>query len=254
MLSVQLAEAVGKGHLSYSSVKYALQDMRLWEMYMRGQLFKESEALTFGSMYDCLLFTPEDFDKQFMVLNDSAKCEEIGGRAPRMTNKYKAWVKDFQEEAEEKKVKLIGQDDFKKAQEMIERLKVTGVMEEYLIGDYQHEFNKEISGVPVRGFLDCLNKDYISDHKTTRSLSAFRYAVRDYGYDIQAYIYCSVLGLDKFYWVAQEKAYPYVIGVYQASDETIENGKVKFDKAVERITRYLDNNLETETFYIKGLI
>jgi len=99
-----------------------------------------------------------------------------------------------------------------------------------------------------------LNKDYISDHKTTRSLSAFRYAVRDYGYDIQAYIYCSVLGLDKFYWVAQEKAYPYVIGVYQASDETIENGKVKFDKAVERITRYLDNNLETETFYIKGLI
>ena len=137
---------------------------------------------------------------------------------------------------------------------MIERLKVTGVMEEYLIGDYQHEFNKEISGVPVRGFLDCLNKDYISDHKTTRSLSAFRYAVRDYGYDIQAYIYCSVLGLDKFYWVAQEKAYPYVIGVYQASDETIENGKVKFYKAVERITRYLDNNLETETFYIKGLI
>ena len=70
MLSVQLAEAVGKGHLSYSSIKYALQDMRLWEMYMRGQLKKESDALTFGSMYDCLLFTPEDFDKQFMVLNE----------------------------------------------------------------------------------------------------------------------------------------------------------------------------------------
>ena len=254
MLSVQLAEAVGKGHLSYSSIKYALQDMRLWEMYMRGQLKKESDALTFGSMYDCLLFTPEDFDKQFMVLNDSTKCEEIGGRAPRMTNKYKAWVKDFQEEADEKGVKLIGEDDFQKAKEMIERLKVTGVLQEYLIGDYQHEFNKEISGVPVRGFLDCLNKDYISDHKTTRSLSSFRYAVRDYGYDIQAYIYCSVLGLDKFYWVAQEKTYPYVIGVYQASDETIANGQAKFDRAVERITRYLDNNLETNTFFIKGVI
>ena len=70
-----------------------------------------------------------------------------------MTNKYKAWVKDFQEEADSKGVKLIGEDDFKKAKEMIERLKVTGVLEEYLIGDYQHEFNEEISGVPVRGFL-----------------------------------------------------------------------------------------------------
>ena len=254
MLSIKLAESVGKGHLSYSSIKYALQDMKLWEMYMRGQLFKESDALTFGSMYDCLLFTPEDFDKQFLVLNDSAKCEEIGGRAPRMTNKYKAWVKDFQEEAEQKGVKLIGEDDFKKAQEMIERLKVSGVLEQYLIGDYQYEFNQEIDGVPVRGFLDCLNKEYISDHKTTRSLNQFRYAVRDYGYAIQAYIYCTVLGLDKFYWVAQEKAYPFAIGVFEASEETIANGKAKFDKAVERISRYLDNNIDTETFFIKGTI
>lgn len=254
MLSIKLAESVGKGHLSYSSIKYALQDMKLWEMYMRGQLFKESEALTFGSMYDCLLFTPEDFDKQFLVLNDSEKCEEIGGRAPRMTNKYKAWVKDFQQEAEEKGVKLIGQDDYKKAQEMIDRLKVSGVLETYLIGDYQYEFNQEINGVPVRGFLDCLNKEYISDHKTTRSLNQFRYAVRDYGYDIQAYIYCTVLGLDKFYWVAQEKAYPFAIGVFEASEETLADGEAKFNKAVERINRYLDNNLKTDTFFIKGII
>ena len=254
MLSIKLAEAVGKGHLSYSSIKYALQDMKLWEMYMKGQLKKESDALTFGSMYDCLLFTPENFDNQFMVLNDRTKCEEIGGRAPRMTNKYKDWVKDFEEQAESKGVKLIGEEDFKKAQEMIDRLKVSGVLEQYLIGDYQHEFNQEIDGVPVRGFLDCLNRDYISDHKTTRSLSQFRYAVKDYGYDIQAYIYCTVLGVDKFYWVAQEKAYPYAIGVYEASDETISRGKEKFDRAVSRITRYIDNNIETDTFYIKSVI
>jgi len=254
MLSIKLAESVGKGHLSYSSIKYALQDMKLWEMYMRGQLFKESDALTFGSMYDCLLFTPEDFDKQFMVLNDSSKCEEIGGRAPRMTNKYKAWAKDFQEEADQKGLKLIGEDDFQKAKEMIERLKVSGVLETYLIGNYQHEFNEQINGVPVRGFLDCLNENYISDHKTTRGLKQFRYAVRDYGYDIQAYIYCTVLGLDTFYWVAQEKSYPYAIGVYQASEETLVSGQEKFNKAVDRINRYLDNNLKTDTFFIKGMI
>ena len=51
--------AGGQTHLSYSSLKYALGDMRLWEMYMRGQLKKESEALRFGSLYDLLLFEPE---------------------------------------------------------------------------------------------------------------------------------------------------------------------------------------------------
>jgi hypothetical protein len=254
MLSIKLAENVGKGHLSYSSIKHALHDMKLWEMYMKGQLKFDSDALTFGSMYDCLLFTPEDFSGRYMVLKDYAKCQEIGGRAPRMTNKYKAWVAEFEKEAEEKGVKLIGEDDYKKATEMIERLVVSGVRDEYLLGNYQHEFNQEIDGVPVRGFLDCLNEDYISDHKTTRSLKQFRYAVKDYGYDIQAYIYCSVLGLDKFYWVAQEKAYPYAIGVYQASEETIETGQAKFEKAVERINRYLDNKWDTDTFYIKSTI
>lgn len=254
MLSIKLAENVGKGHLSYSSIKYALQDMKLWEMYMRGQLKKESDALTFGSMYDCLLFTPEEFDDRFMVLNDSAKCEEIGGRAPRMTNKYKAWVKEFEETAKENNLKLIGEDDYKKAVEMIQRLVVSGVRDEYLLGNYQHEFNQEIHGVPVRGFLDCLNDNYISDHKTTRSLKQFRYAVKDYGYDIQAYIYCSVLGLDKFYWVAQEKAYPFAIGVYEASEETLLSGREKFERAVERINWYLDNKRSTDTFYIKSKI
>ena len=71
----QLTERVGKPHLSYSSLKYALGDMRLWEMYMRGQLKKESEALYFGSLYDLLLFEPEKFNDVYYTLDDSSICE-----------------------------------------------------------------------------------------------------------------------------------------------------------------------------------
>ena len=148
MLSIKLAEATGKGHLSYSSIKYALQDMRLWEMYMKGQLKMKSDALTFGSMYDCLLFTPEEFDGQFFVLNDKEKCDEIGGRAPKMTNKYKDWVKQFVEEADDKGLTMVSGADLEKAKEMIERLKVSGVHDKYLKGEYQYEFNKEMGRVP----------------------------------------------------------------------------------------------------------
>ena len=36
-LREQLTAATGKGHLSYSSIKYALGDMQLWEMKMKGE-------------------------------------------------------------------------------------------------------------------------------------------------------------------------------------------------------------------------
>ena len=65
----KLIEAVGKGHLSYSSIKYALGDMRLWEMYMRGQLKKESDALTFGTMYDMMLFEPEKAQERYYPMD-----------------------------------------------------------------------------------------------------------------------------------------------------------------------------------------
>ena len=64
----RLTEAVGKPHLSYSSLKYALGDMRLWEMYMRGQLKKESDALHFGSLYD-LLYSNQKNSKMSTTLS-----------------------------------------------------------------------------------------------------------------------------------------------------------------------------------------
>ena len=87
----QLTAAVGKPHLSYSSLKYALGDMKLWEMYMRGQLKKESEALYFGSLYDMLLFEPEKAHEIYYTLDDADIIKEIGGKSPRNTKKYREW-------------------------------------------------------------------------------------------------------------------------------------------------------------------
>ena len=65
----QLQERVGKGHLSYSSIKYALGDMRLWEMKMKGEMKYTSDALTFGTLYDMLLFEKEKAMKEYLVLD-----------------------------------------------------------------------------------------------------------------------------------------------------------------------------------------
>lgn len=250
-----LMEKTGKPTLSYTSIKYALKDMKLFELYVKGKLEFSSDALTFGSMYDTMLFESEKFDDRFFVLDDSAICMSIGGKAPRMTKKYKEWKADFMKNIDTEKLTVVSEDDHEKAIKMINRLVDTGVLESHLSGEYQAESVGFIDDVPVRGFLDCLNENYISDSKTVgRGLSGFKYDVFKFGYDIQAYVYSALNDNKPFYWVAQDKASPFMVGVYEASDETLASGERKFRQAVDNITSFLQSNEDTNTHYIFDII
>ena len=56
-----------------------------------GQLKKESDALTFGTLYDMMLFEPEKAHETYFVLDDSDIVADIGGKNPRSTKRYKEW-------------------------------------------------------------------------------------------------------------------------------------------------------------------
>lgn len=252
----QLTERVGKPHLSYSSLKYALGDMRLWEMYMRGQLKKESEALQFGSLYDLLLFEPEKFSDVYYTLDDSSICDAIGGKYPRNTKRYKEWKAEAAQTAENADKQLAPAADVKKAKEMIQRLKDCGLYDKrFAGGKYQVEFNVDIDGVPLKGFLDCLQDgQYIVDSKSSRSIDKFRYDVNSFSYDIQAYIYTKVFGLKDFYWVVQEKAYPFYPADVKCSEETLFRGEMKFHQALENIQAYLASNDKPEQHFAEFVV
>ena len=251
----QLQKAVGKPHLSYSSLKYALGDMRLWEMYMRGQLKKESEALYFGSLYDLLLFEPEKFADTYYTLDDTDIVADIGGKYPRSTKRYKEWKTEAAQATENADKILAPMEDVKKAKEMIQRLKDCGLYDKrFAGGKYQVEFNVDLDGVPLKGFLDCLQDDCIIDSKSSRSISKFRYDVNSFSYDIQAYIYTKVFGIKDFYWVVQEKAYPFYPADVKCSDESLFKGEMKFHEALENIKRYLDGDTKTSEHYAEFIV
>jgi hypothetical protein len=252
----QLTERVGKPHLSYSSLKYALGDMRLWEMYMRGQLKKESEALYFGSLYDLLLFEPEKFKDVYYTLDDTSICESIGGKYPRNTKRYKEWKAEAAQTTENADKLLAPAADVKKAKEMIQRLKDCGLYDKrFAGGKYQVEFNVDVDGVPLKGFLDCLQDgQYIVDSKSSRSIDKFRYDVNSFSYDIQAYIYTKVFGLKDFYWVVQEKAYPFYPADVKCSEETLFRGEMKFHQALENIQKYLNEKQRSEEHFAEFIV
>lgn len=250
----KLTAAVGKPHLSYSSLKYALGDMRLWEMYMRGQLKKQSDALIFGTLYDMLLFEPEKAHDTYWVLDDMDIVNSIGGKYPRSTKRYKEWKAQESEKHADKE--LASQEDWKKAKEMIQRLKDCGLYDRrFAGGKFQVEFNVDIDGVPLKGFLDCLREDeFIVDSKSSRSIDKFRYDVNSFSYDIQAYVYTKVFGLKDYYWVVQEKAYPFYPADVKCSDETLFRGEMKFHEALENIKNYLDEPTKIRRHFAEFIV
>lgn len=252
----QLTTAVGKPHLSYSSLKYALGDMRLWEMYMRGQLKKESDALQFGSLYDMMLFEPEKARDTYFVLDDTYIVERMaknGAKNPRITKKYRDWKAEQQELNQGKTI--ASQEDWRRAEEMIQRLKDCGLYDKrFAGGKFQVEFNVDLDGVPLKGFLDCLQDDCIIDSKSSRAIDKFRYDVNSWSYDIQAYIYTKVFGIKDFYWVVQEKAYPFYPADVKCSDETLFRGEMKFHQAIENINDYLNGDKQTEKHFAEFIV
>ena len=270
--ALRLQEVTGKGYLSYSALKYAAdgsrdQDMKLFELYMKGLLKKDSPALSFGKLYDCLLLEPEKVDDYFTVLDDSDIISELSKsyKNPKASKAYKERTAHLLEEAEKTGKTVVSEEDMSMAENMILRLDSSEVLNtetgeinhvrDYLSGTAQYEINDWIDEIPVRGFLDVLGDGFISDSKTTRSISGFKYDVNSFNYDIQAFIYTRVLGIDDFYWVVQQKSKPYLCAVYKASESTIANGERKFWSAIENIDRWLKNpTKDTSSFALFNLI
>lgn len=242
----QLQERYGKPHLSYSSLKHALGDMRQFEMYMRGELYKTSDALQFGSLYDCLLLTPSEAPDLYVVMPEEELKKGIKAKNVKQTKEYGRRVQEFKEEAEKNGKTIVTEEDWQRARSMIDRLSDEGVLDDVLAGGQaQVEFNEDVDGVPLKGFIDYLHPDFVLDSKSTRSMSKFRYDVNSFCYDIQAYIYTLVTGKQDFYWLVQEKTEPFYPGLVKCSDKTLFSGEMKFNEAVENIRTWM-NTEQTE--------
>jgi hypothetical protein len=249
-LQETLKERYGKPHLSYSSLKHALGDMRKWEMYMRGEIKYESPALSFGSLYDCLLLTPTEVPDKFTVMPDEELTAGIKAVNVKNTKEYKRRVSEFEAEAEEAGKTVVTEDEWTTAKDMITRLDDEGLLDRVLQGgSAQVEFNEIIDGIPLKGFLDYDHPDYVLDSKSTRSVDKFRYDVNSFCYDIQAYLYLKVTGREEFFWLVQEKSDPYYPALVKCSQKTLFAGEMKVEQALENIDKWLSTDQSEQRGY-----
>lgn len=84
----------GEKHLSFSSLKAFAESPADFIQYQLRER-KTTPAMIWGSLIHCLILEPENFQNVYVVMDDKAKCEEIGGKSPRQTNLYKEWKANF---------------------------------------------------------------------------------------------------------------------------------------------------------------
>lgn len=255
-LSKELEKRYGKPHLSYSSIKQAMDDMAIFDAYMRKKITFKSAALDFGTIYDMLLFEREKAMATYFVLDHEyvmERCPESvhKAKAPKATDAYKNAKAEIEAELEAQGRVLCSAEDWKMANDMIDRLHTCGLYERYMTGEYQKPIMKEVDGVLVKGFIDCRATDFIVDSKSTRSVTGFRYDVKSLSYDIQAYLYTQAEGCNRFYWVAQEKTYPYTPALVKCSEETLFNGEMKFKSAIHKIKSWLSTENDPLSDFIE---
>lgn len=81
----------GEDHLSFSSLSAFAEspaDFIAYKLKTR----ETTPAMQYGAMVHCLVLEPQDFYNRYWVLDDVAKCIEIGGAKPRATSAYKSWI------------------------------------------------------------------------------------------------------------------------------------------------------------------
>lgn len=241
----QIQERYGKDYLSYSSIKYVLQDMAQFDRYMKGEMYKDSDALYFGSLYDMMLLEFEKCMDTYVLITHSEVMDLVSDKTkqaknPKLTKEYKEIVEGLKRNAEVDKKIVCSVEDWDTAKAMVARIDSSG-LRRYLTGKVQERVEVDICGVKFMGYLDCLGDGFVTDSKSTRSVTGFRYDVKKFSYHLQAYIYTQATGIDKFYWVAQEKTYPYLPALVECSEDTLWSAELTINDSLRKLNAWFEN-------------
>jgi len=224
----------GKKFLSNSDIKTLLSNPL--------NLHKETEKnvnLLFGSYLHTLILQPDKLTS-FKILDYPNR-------------NYKAYKEEVASHGE---ICLL-EHEADKAHELSNVLLSNKIISDLILGTGAHsKVEHEVPGILDfngnlwKGKADVLNHDekLVIDIKTSSDIERFKWSVRDYNYDSQAYLYSRMFGYELIFIVIDKNTH--VINIFEVSDETLENGSDK----VFRANGMYDLYYKTEGFNPKEYI
>lgn len=219
----------------------AISRSELWKLNESPEKFKwykehptpPTPALLFGQVVHKLLLEPDGFENEFAVF------PEVDRRTKAGKEEYAAFLDENKEKG------LITIDAFQTAWDMAEKAKQEPFVAKLLNGEHEKPFfwTDEVTQEDCKCRVDCLTdiggKPYVIDYKTCSDASndAFMRDAIKYGYHVQAAMYSD--GVERnigvkptFVFIAQEKAEPYAINIFQADEAFVQYGEDVFRELI----------------------
>ena len=253
--------SIPRGHPQFVMSRSELVEFnRCPHRWIAGFESDESKATEWGSLVDCLVLTPDQFDTRFAVCPETYPDSKTGEAKPWTfaANFCKEWRKehegkqivkaDTHQQAENAVKFAFGQPD-------IAALIKCSRKQVMVVGDYQDEATGLV--VSVKALLDLVpDKDderfgkVLSDLKTTTcgAEGAWTKKVWDMGYHVQSAfftdLYCAASGEDRtdFWHVVQESMPPWETVLWPLSADFVEIGRVQYQAALARYCECLKAN------------
>lgn len=211
---------VGKNYLSNSDIGTLLNNPRLF-----GIKREDNKNFLFGRYFHYLILEPE-------------KAEDIPyvDVSSRNTKAYKEFLDNNGLE-----VALLSSEKLE-AELLASKIKQNVDIFDMIYSAQEFEVpgTTELHGLPWKGKADIVGSEFLYDLKTTSSIDRFKWSVRDYNYDSQAYIYQQIFGKPLRFIVIDKDTH--MMGVYSVSEESLERGAEKVERAVEVYNKFFSEN------------
>ena len=202
--------------------------------YLNQEQFVSTPAMNFGSAVHSVLLEPEK--KEILALPKNLNLR---------TKKDKEYKKQLISDNPDK---IVVSGEEKDSLDQIAQNAMNNELANKLLftlDEIEYSYYGTYEDVPVRIRPDGIKKGrYIIDVKTCQDASpkAFRSAIYNYAYHLQACFYSEMLGYDpaSFRFIAIENRYPFDVAVYSLSDDLINKGKLAWRIAFDSWKKYID--------------
>ena len=229
--------------LSFTSLKEFNKSPNHYLWYKSNKR-ETSGAMFKGSLVDCLILEPWEFDNRYVVFDETEILNELKeAKSPRATKVYKLWKEQVDKDAEGKS--LITVDELHEAELM--KASVEQVYRFQNEGSVQVQVKLEgtINGVEFIGYADEVDSTLglVTDLKTTKDASYDQYqrSIVNFSYYLQGAIYLELSGCKNFQHVAVENKAPYNAAKYLFHPDVIAFGKKRLYELTDEFKRWQDS-------------
>ena len=227
---------LGKQALSSSTLKMVLKSPKTYKYVTKyGQ--SETQPLRDGKLFHTLILEPHKID-ELVIVDVATKTNKV----------YK--------EAKAEGKEVYTTKEIKDAERLADAILKNDEAVHYMSkAEFEVPEIAMIDGLPFRAKADILKDNMIVDLKTTTGLNEFRYSADKYSYDLQAYLYREMFGVDEFVFVCIDKG-SLDIGIFECSDEFYQRGKEKLEQGISNYKYFFGSgsDVDLNQYVLRGIL